>query len=149
MGAYRINFNYRPESVLGETRNGSKKIPCGTWKALVIGRRKVNKEAHSGQIPLMTKSILPNLSMVCLTAARTCLGSLTSALTPRQAFPVAADSSWAVLIRRSSLESCQNCCVPTNRKTLLSTDDGSTSTVSHLINGVNRESQSRRIHVIC
>ena len=50
-----------------------------------------------------------------------------------------------VLIRRSSLESvaCRNCRVPTNWKTLLSTDDGSTGTMSHLINDVNRESRPR------
>jgi hypothetical protein len=37
VGAYRIDFNYSPESVLGEARNGCKKIPCGAWKAVVIG----------------------------------------------------------------------------------------------------------------
>jgi hypothetical protein len=39
VGTYRIDFNYSPESVLGETGNGGKKIPCGTWKVDVIGRR--------------------------------------------------------------------------------------------------------------
>ena len=39
--------------------------------------------------------------------------------------------------------------MPTNRRTLLSTDDGSTSTVSHLTNDVNEESQSRCKQILC
>jgi hypothetical protein len=38
-GAYRIDFNYSPEPILGEARDGGKKIPRGAWNAVIIGRR--------------------------------------------------------------------------------------------------------------
>lgn len=51
----------------------------------------------------MTKSILPNFPMVCLTAAANCSVSRTSALAGMQTFPVALDNSSADAFSRSKL----------------------------------------------
>ena len=52
----------------------------------------------------MTKSILPNFSMVFATALLSCSGSRTSACAARHCLPVALDSSAALAFRRSSLD---------------------------------------------
>jgi hypothetical protein len=60
---------------------------------------------------------------------------------------VAAESSWAVFFRRSSLRLFQKLEVASrlhsDQQNLLSTYDGGTGTMSHLINGVERARQSR------
>jgi hypothetical protein len=62
---------------------------------------------------------------------------------------VAKESSWAAFFRRSSLGSTTTDRIRTksrmhtNRETLLSSDDGGTGAMSHLINDVESARQSR------
>ena len=106
-GAHRVNLDDRPEPVLGQLGDRREEVPSRAC-ALARARETVSVGAGGGGLgrahaPQMTKSMRPNFSTVFATASWSCLGCLTSACTARHWLPVAAESSFALSWRRSSL----------------------------------------------
>lgn len=85
--------------------------------------------------PQMTKSILPNFSIVFATAFLSCSGSRTSACAARHCLPVALDNSAALAFSRSSLHSWRSALwhrLPTRTIYSLSAHNGRVRSVTNL-----------------